>query len=78
MEIDGLVFQGALRADLRVGGCVLVEVKAVEALLPVHRAQALSYLWQFEAPLAYLVNFREAHLRNGIHRFVNTPRESQR
>jgi GxxExxY protein len=72
LEIDGLVFHGALRVDLVVDDVVLVEVKAVETILEVHRAQALSYLHAFDAPLGYLLNFRTAHLRDGIQRFVNT------
>ena len=58
------------RVDLLVGGSVIVEVKAVAALEPVHLAQALSYLKTTGLRVGLLLNFREALLRNGIRRVV--------
>jgi len=58
------------RVDLLVGGQVVVEVKAVAALEPIHLAQVLSYLKTMGLRIGLLMNFREALLRNGIRRVV--------
>lgn len=57
--------------DLLVGGKVVVEVKAVEKLLPLHHAQLLSYLKLGGYKLGLLLNFHALHLRDGIKRIVN-------
>ena len=49
----------------------MVELKAVETILPVHRAQLLSYLRLGGFKLGYLLNFHVAHMRDGIVRIVN-------
>ena len=67
---DGLKIDAAYRVDLRVEGVVLVEVKAVEAVLPVHRAQLLSYLQLSGSHLGLLLNFNVVHLKEGIKRFI--------
>jgi GxxExxY protein len=67
---DGLKIDAAYRVDLRVEGVVLVEVKAVEAVLPVHRAQLLSYLQLSGTHLGLLLNFNVTHLKDGIKRFI--------
>lgn len=59
------------RLDLLVEERVVVEVKAVEKLLPVHIAQLLSYLKLGDYRLGYLLNFNVPHMRNGIKRVVN-------
>ena len=59
------------RADLVVEGDVLVELKAVESIAPVHRAQLLSYLRASSRPLGLLINFNQEHLRDGIARIIN-------
>ena len=58
------------RIDLLVAGVVIVEVKAVAALEPVHLAQVLSYLKTTRLRVGLIFNFREALLRNGIRRVV--------
>jgi GxxExxY protein len=60
------------RLDMIVEGSVLVEIKAVEQLLPVHQAQLLSYLRLAGLPLGLLINFHCATLRQGIRRFRNS------
>jgi GxxExxY protein len=50
---------------------IVVEIKAVEALLPVHKAQLLSYLRLAKLPVGLLINFHVASLRNGIRRVVH-------
>src|SRR5215468_5970316 len=59
------------RLDLLVEELVVVEVKAVDALAPVHHAQLLSYLKLSGKKLGLLINFNEFHLRHGIKRVVN-------
>jgi GxxExxY protein len=59
-----------LRFDLLVEGCVLVEVKAVETILPIHKAQLLSYMKLLNVPLGLLINFHETKVVNGINRLI--------
>jgi GxxExxY protein len=47
-----------------------VEAKAVESILPIHKAQLLSYMRLLHAPLGLLINFHELVLKNGIHRLI--------
>lgn len=61
----------AYRADLLVDHLLLVELKSVPKLLPVHEAQLLSYLKMGGYPLGLLINFSALHLRDGIRRKVN-------
>jgi hypothetical protein len=61
---------GEGRVDLLVGGELIVELKAVEKLLPVHKAQIISYLKARGSTLALLINFNERLLRDGIQRVV--------
>ena len=63
---------GEGRVDLLVGGLLIVELKAVEKLLPVHKAQVISYLKARGAALALLINFNERLLKDGIQRVVLT------
>ena len=66
------------RPDLLVGGQLVVEVKAVTTLAPVHRAQVISYLKSLGTPLGLLLNFKETMMRNGIKRVVWTRHGSYR
>ena len=59
------------RMDLLVERFVVVEVKSVEALAPVHEAQTLSYLRLSDAKLALLINFNVCVLKDGIRWFIN-------
>ena len=59
------------RADCIVEGKLLLELKAVEALLPVHRAQVVTYLKITRLPLGLLVNFNVSLIKDGIHRLFN-------
>jgi GxxExxY protein len=68
---EALTIDNGYRIDLLVGELVVVELKALEAILPVHRAQLLSYLRLGGFRLGYLLNFNVAHLRDGIVRIVN-------
>ena len=59
------------RMDLLVEDVVIVEVKSVEGISPVHQAQVISYLKLSGRSIALLINFNVVHLKDGIKRFVN-------
>jgi GxxExxY protein len=67
---EGLTLEGGLRLDLVVENMVVVEIKAVEALLPVHQAQILTYLRLSSLRLGLLINFNVPRIKDGIRRFV--------
>ena len=71
IRYEDLTVDNGYRIDLLVGERVVVELKAVETILPVHRAQLLSYLRLGGFKLGYLLNFHVAHMRDGIVRIVN-------
>jgi GxxExxY protein len=68
---DGIKFEEAFRTDLIAGEKVIVELKSVEKLLPVHAKQLLTQLRLSGLKLGLLINFGEAHLKDGIKRMVN-------
>lgn len=59
------------RLDVVVNGAVVVELKAVERIQDVHKAQLLSYLRISHLPLGFLINFNTTRLRDGLHRVLN-------
>lgn len=67
---DGIRLDGGLRMDLVVENCVVVELKAVEQLLPVHKAQVLTYLKLSGHRLALLINFNVPVIKDGIRRIA--------
>ena len=79
-EYDGIVFDEAFRADLLVEEQVVVEVKSVEQLAPVHSKQLLTYLRLMHLNVGLLINFGGATLKEGLHRIVDrlTPSASPR
>jgi len=66
-----LILDGSYRIDLLVENSIVVELKSVEILLPVHRAQVLSYLRLADKRLGLLINFNVARVVDGIERIVN-------
>lgn len=70
IEYDGTRMEGAFRIDLLVDRLVIVEVKAVEEIHPVHVAQILAYIRLAERPVGLLINFHACPFRAGIRRFV--------
>jgi GxxExxY protein len=66
----GAEIDAAYRVDLLVDAAVIVEIKAVETLLPVHRAQLITYLRISGHRLGFLINFNVPVIRLGIHRFI--------
>lgn len=71
IRYEGLKIDNGYRIDLLVGDRVVVELKAVEAILPVHRSQLLSYLRLGGFKLGYLLNFHVTRMRDGVVRMVN-------
>ena len=67
----GVKLELGYRIDLLVEGLVIVEIKSVEAVSPVHQAQLLSYLKLSGKSLGLLINFNVVHLKDDIRRFVN-------
>lgn len=70
VEYKGFTREEPLRFDMLVEGCVLVEAKAVEKTLPIHKAQLLSYMKLLNVPLGLLINFHEMKLTEGVHRLI--------
>ena len=70
VEYKGLVFDELLRFDILVDDCLLVELKAVEILHPVSKAQLFSYMRLLNIPVGLLINFHEPMLKNGISRMI--------
>ncbi len=70
IEYKGFTREEPLRYDVFVEGCVLVETKAVERVLPIHKAQLLSYMKLLNVPIGLLMNFHEMKLTNGISRLI--------
>ena len=68
---DGHQYDEGFRIDLLVASCVIVELKSVEVIHPVHKKQLLTYLRLSGKRLGLLINFNSALLRNGITRIVN-------
>ena len=66
----GFTREEPLRFDLLVEDCVLLEAKAVEKLLPLHKAQLLSYMKLLNVPIGLLVNFHEMKVTDGISRLI--------
>lgn len=67
---DGITLDNRLRLDLRVNNHLIVELKAVDRIREVHRAQALTYLKVTGLCLALLINFNVALIKDGIHRII--------
>ena len=68
---DGIRFDEAFRSDLVVNGKVIVELKSIAVLSDVHAKQLLTLLRLSGLKLGLLINFGEAHLKNGIKRIIN-------
>jgi GxxExxY protein len=70
VRYKGILFDCGYRIDLLVGGDLIVEIKSVETLLPIHQAQILTYMRLAKVPVGLLMNFNVTKLQNGIKRFV--------
>jgi GxxExxY protein len=72
VRYKNLELEAGYRADLIVEKLVIVELKAVDALVPIFTAQLLSYLRMSGIKLGLLINFNSVHLKDGIRRVVNS------
>lgn len=70
IQYEDLKLDSALRLDVLVENLVVLEIKSVDQLQPIHKAQLISYLRLGAYPLGYLINFNEVHMRDGIKRVV--------
>lgn len=70
IQYKGFTREEPLRFDMLVEGCVLVEAKAVEKILPIHKAQLLSYMKLLDVPVGLLISFHELKVTDGISRLI--------
>ena len=70
VEYKGMVFDEPLRFDVLVEHCLLLELKCVKEILPVHKAQLLSYMKLLDVPIGLIINFHELKLADGITRLI--------
>ncbi len=70
IEYKGEVFEEELRFDLLVEGCLLLELKAVQEVHPIHKASLLSYMKLLNVPLGLVINFHEMKLVDGVSRMI--------
>jgi GxxExxY protein len=70
IEYKGFVRDEPLRFDVLIENCLLVEAKAVEKILPIHKAQLLSYMKLLDVPIGLLINFHEMKVTDGVHRLI--------
>lgn len=71
INYEGLQLETAFRADLIVESRLLIELKSIEQISPVHKKQVLTYLRLTKIKLGLLINFNVELIKNGIHRDVN-------
>ena len=70
VEYKGLIFDEPLRFDVLLEDCLLLELKCVQEILPIHKAQLLSYMKLLDIPIGLIFNFHEMKLTDGIVRMI--------
>ena len=76
-DYAGVTYTNAFRVDLYVEQKVIVELKSVESLHPVHAKQLLTYMKLMNIPVGLLINFGEVLLKNGIRRVVHDYKDDE-
>jgi len=71
VRYDGLELEGGFRIDLLVADLVVVEIKSIERVLPIHGTQVLTYLKLSGLRLGMLLNFNVVHMRDGVKRVAH-------
>ena len=72
VHYKGLEVETGLRCDLLIENCLVVELKALEKILPIHEAQVLTYMKLLEVPIGLLINFNVTHIfKEGQKTYVN-------
>jgi len=70
ISFKGFIREEPLRFDMLVEECVLIEAKSVKRILPIHKAQLLSYMKLLDIPVGLLINFNEPRLVDGVSRML--------
>ena len=70
IEYKGLVFEEPLRLDILLEEHLILELKVVEQVLPIHKAQLLSYMKLLDIPVGLIINFHSIRLIDGVHRLI--------
>jgi GxxExxY protein len=70
IEYKGVTFEEPLRFDVLVDQCLLIELKAVQEVHPIHKAQLLSYMKLLNIPVGLLINFHQKKLTDGVSRLI--------
>ena len=70
IEYKGFIFEEPLRLDILVENCLLIEIKSVQEILPIHKAQLLSYMKLLDVPIGLVINFHELKLVDGLARMM--------
>ena len=70
IEYKGLVFEEPLRFDVLLEDCLLLELKCVQEILPIYKAQLLSYMKLLDVPIGLIINFHEVKLTDGLARMI--------
>ena len=71
LNYKGKLIEVGFRADIVIEQRLLIELKAVEGIIPVHHAQVITYLKVLRLPLGLLINFNEVLIKSGLHRILN-------
>ena len=74
IHYKGKLIEVGFRADIVIEGKLLIELKAVEEVIPVHEAQVITYLKILNLPLGLLINFNTVLIKDGIQRILNIPK----
>jgi GxxExxY protein len=77
LSYNGIRVEIGYRADIIIEEKLLLELKAVAELLPIHTAQVVTYLRLKKFPLGLLINFNSILVKDGIHRILNVPRSPE-
>ena len=70
IEYKGITFEEPLRLDVSVEGCLLLELKCVQEILPIHKAQLLSYMKLLNVPIGLIFDFHELKVTDGMARMI--------
>jgi GxxExxY protein len=70
INYKGFTREEPLRFDILVEGCLLVEIKAVQDIVPIHKAQLLSYMKLLDVPLGLILNFHAMRMVDGVARLM--------
>ena len=70
IEYRGYTFEEPLKLDIYVDNCLVLELKAVQEVLPIHKAQLFSYMKLMNAPIGLLINFHQETVKKGLQRLI--------